>query len=111
MQQITFSEACSRATQAIKPPKRTREGWCCFIPVSTDKNERDHRVYGSVSYGAVLEIITHERAVYALMLLGADRDEAEGLLKGIMGETRRRVRIAMDLGMCIEKRKLDNGTD
>ncbi len=107
MQQITFSEACSRATQAIKPPKRTREGWCCLVPKSTRENEHDHDLHGSVSYGAVLEIITHERAVYALMLLGADRDEAEALLKGIMGETRRRVRIAMDLAMAIERKSHD----
>ncbi len=107
MRQLTFAEACSRATQAIKPPKRTREGWCCLIPRSTREHEPGHDLHGSVSYGAVLEIITHERAVYALMLLGADRDEAEGLLKGIMGETRRRVRVAMDLAMAIERKSHD----
>ena len=107
MRQLTFAEACSRATQAIKPPKRTREGWCCLIPRSTREHEPEHDLHGSVSYGAVLEIITHERAVYALMLLGADRDEAEALLKGIMGETRRRVRIAMDLAMAIERKSHD----
>ncbi len=98
-EKLTVVEACARAAALIKPPKRTRQGWCALIPDGEGEVESYEAVLeGSASYGAVLETITNARAIYALRLLtGLTHYEVGVLVVGRTGDTRARVREALAL--------------
>ena len=98
-EKLTVIEACARAASVIKPPKRTRQGWCALIPEEGAEVESvDVVLEGSASYGAVLETITNARAIYAIRLLtGLTHYEAGVLVVGRTGDTRARVREALAL--------------
>ncbi len=97
MNRPTVVEACALAAKAIKPPKRTREGWCALLP--GPEGEPNYVLAGSAIYGSILEQITRARVIYALGLItGLSYGDCQHLAyaTGCAGDTRARVRAALE---------------